>query len=76
MISIGYFSIVGMISHIIFIYITWMAMQGINFEPLVRKNRVTEARILLIFITIVIGTGVSRFVLDIVQWSQDLLYLF
>lgn len=76
MISIGYFSIINMLSHIIFIYITWVAMQGINFEPLVRKNRVVEARILLIFIAIVIGTGVSRFVLDIIQWSQDLIYLF
>lgn len=76
MISIGYFSIINMLSHIIFIYITWVVMQGINFEPLVRKNRVVEARILLIFIAIVIGTGVSRFVLDIIQWSQDLIYLF
>lgn len=76
MISIGYFSIIGMLSHIIFIYITWTAMQGINFEPLVRKNRVVEARIIIIFMTIVIGAGVSRFVLDIIQWSQDLIYLF
>jgi len=75
-ISIGFFSIIGMTSHIVFIYITWLAMQGVNIEPFVRKNRVTEAKILLVFITIVIGTGVSRFVLDIIQWSQDLIYLF
>jgi len=76
MISIGYFSIIGMLSHVVFIYITWTAMQSVNVEPFVRKNKVTEARILLIFISIVIGTGVSRFVLDIIQWSQDLIYLF
>lgn len=76
MMSIGFFSIIGMISHILFISITWMAMQGINFEPLVRKNGVTEARIIIIFITIAIGASVSRFVLDILQWSQDLIYLF
>lgn len=74
-IGIGQMAIISMISHVAFIYITWMVMQGINFEPLVRKNHVVEARILIIFITIVIGTGVSRFVLEIVQWSQDLLYL-
>lgn len=76
MISIGYFSIIGMLSHVIFIYITWTAMQGINFEALVRKNKIVEARIIIIFLTIIIGSGVSRFVLDIIQWSQDLLYLF
>lgn len=51
-------------------------MLSINFDPLIRKGRTTEAKILLVFITIVIGTGVSRFVLEIVQWSRDLLYLF
>jgi len=75
MMSIGFFSIIGMISHVLFISITWMDMQGINFEPLVRKNGVTEARIIIIFITIAIGASVSRFVLDILQWSQDLIYL-
>lgn len=76
MISIGYLSIISMVSHVIFIYITWMAMQSINVEYFIQKNRVTEARILMIFITIAIGTTVSNFVLDIIQWSQDLIYLF
>lgn len=76
MLSIGYFSLLGMLSHVLFIYITWLAMQGINFEPIIRKNRVVEGRIIIIFLTIVIGTNISRFVLDIVQWSQDLIYLF
>jgi len=76
MVSIGHMAIISMISHITFIYITWMAIQGINFEPMVRKNRVVEARIIIVFITIAIGTTVSRFVLEIIQWSQDLIYLF
>lgn len=74
--SIGQMALISMISHMIFIYITWRVMTTINFEPLIRKNRVTEARILILFITIAIGTSVSRFVLDILHWSQDLIYLF
>lgn len=76
MFSIGQFAVTGMLSHIVFIVITWYVMQSINFEPLLRKNKTTEARILLLFISIIIGTGVSRFFLDILQWSRDLLYLF
>lgn len=53
-----------------------MAIHAINIEPFIRKDRVTEARILIVFLTIVIGSSVSRFVLDIIQWSQDLIYLF
>lgn len=76
MFSIGQFAVTGLLSHIVFIVITWYVMQSINFEPLLRKNKTTEARILLLFISIIIGTGVSRFFLDILQWSRDLLYLF
>lgn len=76
MFSIGQLAVVSIISHLLFIYITWRVVLSINFDPLIRKGRATEAKILLVFITIVIGTGVSRFVLEIVQWSRDLLYLF
>jgi uncharacterized integral membrane protein (TIGR02327 family) len=76
MFPIGQMAIISMISHLLFIYITWKVMLGINFEPIVRKGRTTEARIFFLFIAIVIGTGVSRFVLEILQWSRDLMYLF
>lgn len=51
-------------------------MIAVNVEPFIRKNHVTEARLLLILVTIAIGSSVSRFVLDIIQWSQNLQYLF
>ncbi|MBP1969881.1 putative integral membrane protein (TIGR02327 family) [Virgibacillus natechei] len=75
-IGIGQLAVVSIISHIIFISLTWRVVVSINFDPLIRKDRVVEARILLLFITIVIGSGVSRFFLEILQWSRDLLYLF
>ncbi|WP_106496062.1 DUF1146 family protein [Lentibacillus sp. Marseille-P4043] len=76
MFSISQLAITSMISHLIFIFITWKLVQCINFDPLIRKGKVTEARILLLFITIVIGSGVSRFFLEFLQWSQDLRLLF
>jgi len=69
-------ALISIISHIIFIIITWRILQTINFDPLIRKGRVVEARVLLLFLTIVIGSGVSRFFLEFFQWSQDLIYLF
>lgn len=74
--NFGQLAVISMISHLLFIFITWRVMQYINFEPIVRKGRVTEAKILLLFIAIVIGSGVSNFFLDFLQWSQDLMYLF
>lgn len=76
MFEIGQIALISMISHVLFIYFTWRIMITINFEPLIRKGKGTEAKILIFFITIVIGTGVSRFFLEILWWSQDLMYLF
>ncbi|MGM8364790.1 DUF1146 family protein [Virgibacillus sp. W0181] len=76
MFSIGQMALVTMISHLIFIYITWVAIQSLNVDPLIRKGKIVEARILIIFVTIFIGTNVSRFVLDILNASQNLIYLF
>lgn len=76
MISIGQMALISIISHIIFIYITWRLVLAMNFEPIIKKGRTTEGRIFLLFLTIVIGTGVSRFFLEILRWSSDLIYLF
>ncbi|WP_430790215.1 DUF1146 family protein [Virgibacillus flavescens] len=76
MVSIGQMAIISMISHLFFIAITWHVMQTVNFDPLIRKGRLVEARILIMFIAIVIGTGVSRFFLDILAWSQNLSFIF
>lgn len=76
MFSIGQTALFSIISHLFFIYITWRVILSINFDGVILKGHVTEAKILIVFIAIVIGTGVSRFVLDLVQWSKDLLYLF
>lgn len=75
MFSIGQSAIISMISHLIFIFVTWRIMQSINFEPLIRKGHPAEARIFLLFIAIVVGAGVSNFFLDFLQWSRDLTYL-
>lgn len=76
MVSIGQIAMISILSHLVFIYLTWrIIVVTVNIDPLIRKGRVKEARILVLFITIVIGSGVSRFFLEILQWSQDLIYL-
>ncbi|ELK49056.1 DUF1146 family protein [Halobacillus sp. ACCC02827] len=69
-------AILSMTSHLIFIIITWRVLQSVNFDSLFRRNKVFEARILVILITIAIGTTVSNFFLDFIKWSNSLVYLF
>ncbi|MRH43956.1 DUF1146 domain-containing protein [Aquibacillus halophilus] len=74
--TLGQIALISMISHIIFIIITWQVLQAVKIDPLLKKSRVFEARVLMIFLTITIGTTVSRFFLDFLQWSQQLNLLF
>ncbi|WP_226581400.1 DUF1146 family protein [Halobacillus litoralis] len=69
-------AVLSMTSHLIFIIITWRVLQSVNFDAFLRKNRVFEARALLIMITIALGTTVSNFFLDFLSWSNSLIYLF
>ncbi|MFC0525256.1 DUF1146 family protein [Pontibacillus salicampi] len=75
MADVGFQSLTNMISHIVFIAITWRLLQSINLDGLIKKGKVFEARLLLIFLTITIGTAVSNFFLDYLQWSKNLHFL-
>ncbi|MBB6453976.1 putative integral membrane protein (TIGR02327 family) [Salirhabdus euzebyi] len=74
--SLGVDALTGMISHVFFIIITWRVLQGVRIEPIIKKGQLFEARVLFVFVTIMIGTSVSRFFLEFLNWSQDLIYLF
>lgn len=74
--AIGQTALISLVSHIVFMYLAWKLITCINFEPLIRKGREKEAQILILFVAIVIGTGVSHFFLEVLQWSKDLVYLF
>lgn len=63
-------------SHIIFIIITWQVLQSVRLDEIFKKNRVVEARIVIIILTIVIGSTVSNFFIDLVHWSRQLMYMF
>lgn len=72
---IGQDAMLGIVSHIAFMVITWRILMGVNVDALIKKGKVFEARMLLIFLTIVIGTTVSNVFLQLVSWTKQLQYL-
>ncbi|MFD1735218.1 DUF1146 family protein [Bacillus salitolerans] len=72
----GQQALLSIISHLIFIVITWWALQGLRIDALIKANKVLQARILLILFTIAIGSTVSNFFLDYLIWSQQIPLLF
>lgn len=70
--TIGEQAMFSIISHLFFIGITWWALHALNFEKLLRANKVLQARILYVLLTVAIGSMVSNFFLDYVSWSVQL----
>jgi uncharacterized integral membrane protein (TIGR02327 family) len=63
---------ISIFSHLVFIALAWWALQSINFDKLLRANRVFQARLLYILLSITIGSIVSNFFLDYLFWSRQL----
>jgi uncharacterized integral membrane protein (TIGR02327 family) len=74
--AIGQQALLGMIVHLCFIAVTWWALQALNFQKLLRSNKVLQARVLLILLTIAIGSAVSNFFLDYLGFANQLPYMF
>ena len=74
--DLGVQAMVNITSHIVFIIITWQVLQAVRLDEIFKKNRIFEARIFIVFITIVIGSTVSNFFIDLIHWTQQILYLF
>lgn len=72
----GQIALLSMIVNIVFFMITWWALQALNIEKWLKSGKVMQARVLLILLTIAIGSLVSNFFLDYLLWSQQLPSLF
>lgn len=73
---LGQQALIGTISHIFFIAITFYALQGLMLEKLFKKNRTFQIQLIYILLSIAIGSSVSNFFISIASWSQQLPYLF
>lgn len=73
---IGQQALISIFSHIFFTGVSFYALRAVMFEKWIRKHNVLQAQILYIFLSIVIGTTVSNFFLNISSWSRQLPYLF
>ncbi len=69
-------SLINIVLHITFIIIAWKALEALNFEKFLKKNRVVESRTLYVLLAITIGTVASHFVTQFIYWSRQLIYLF
>lgn len=74
--QMGQYSVISIFSHLIFLAITWWALQAVRFDFFIKPGKTVQAKVLLVLLTIAIGSLVSNFFLDYLQLSQSLRFLF
>ena len=75
MADFGAQALISIVSHLLFISITWWALQALHYEKWMKPNKVIQIRLLLILVTIAIGSAVSNFFLDYLFYAQRLHFL-
>jgi len=56
--------------YIISVFLSVFALSGINFEKIIRKNRILETRILVILLGFALGYLVSNFIIDFISSTK------
>ncbi|AMM90637.1 DUF1146 family protein [Bacillus altitudinis] len=74
--DVGQQAIVSIVIHLFFISITWWALLAVNIDPLIKKGKIIQARLLMMLITIAIASAVSNFFLDYLNFSRQIPYMF
>ncbi|CAM3128623.1 DUF1146 family protein [Sporolactobacillus spathodeae] len=72
MTNVGAQALLSIFVHLIFFILAWWALQGVNFEKLLRRPASIRARILYLLLAIAISYPVAAFFLDYLNWSLAL----
>ncbi|SDZ46040.1 conserved hypothetical integral membrane protein [Evansella caseinilytica] len=74
--SLGQQGLLGIIVNLMVLTIVWWSIQSFNFDVFFKKGDEWRAKVFVILITIALTHLVSSFLLNYLNWSMMLRYLF
>lgn len=74
--SFGQQAVIHIFVNLMFLAITWWALQSFRFDLFVKDPNGVRAKTLQVLVTIALAHLVSSFFLDYLSWSTMLRYLF
>ncbi|MEK4484613.1 DUF1146 family protein [Psychrobacillus sp. FSL H8-0484] len=69
-------AVIAILANIFFIGIAFYALQSLMVDKLIKKNHVFQAQLFYILASVMIGSSVANFFLNLTAWSSQLQYLF
>ncbi|MDI1635333.1 DUF1146 family protein [Staphylococcus aureus] len=55
--------------------VAYWALQSIRLDQFFKKGYATQLQVCMIFVAILLGTAVSNFIVDLLQYSTQVKYL-
>lgn len=72
----GFEALIRVISHFSFVYLAFWSLQAIRYEQWFKQTNVTQIRLMLTLVAIVIGYTASSFFLETMKLMANFLLLF
>ncbi|MCM3356450.1 MULTISPECIES: DUF1146 family protein [unclassified Psychrobacillus] len=69
-------ALIAILANIFFIGISFYALQALMVDKFIKKNHVFQAQLFFILASIMLGSTVANFFLNLTSWSNQLQYLF
>jgi len=69
-------ALIAILANIFFIGISFYALQVLMMDKIIKKNRIFQAQLFYILTSIVVGSIVANFFLNLTSWSNQLPFLF
>ena len=57
------------ILYIVFTFVAAFALSGVNFNAIIKKDKVIEARVLVVILSLSLGYLLTNFVVAFVNWE-------
>ncbi|MCE4988393.1 DUF1146 domain-containing protein [Staphylococcus haemolyticus] len=73
---IGQFAIVHLILHVLCICIAYWALNSLKLDQFFKIGYATQVQVCLMFLAVLLGTAVSNFLIDLLQFSTQVKFLF
>ncbi|BCU52840.1 putative integral membrane protein (TIGR02327 family) [Staphylococcus auricularis] len=69
------FAIVHLVLHVLCICVAYWALNALRLDQLFKKGYALQVQVCMIFFAILLGTAVSNFLVDLLQYSTQLKYI-
>ncbi|MFB6364612.1 DUF1146 family protein [Paenibacillus elgii] len=67
--SMGLKGMINIVVVLVFIGVSWWALQELKLEMMLRRPKSAQAKMLQILLSIALGYQIARFVIDYLEWS-------